>query len=400
MSLEKAEQTSPRASEQRPSVALIVETSLGSGRDILRGIARFLHEHRVWSVYHEVRSLEDGFPQALVDWMGDGIIARIPTAAIGERIKRAGLPTVDVLGMIPELGLPLVHVDDRAVAGLAAEHLLARGFRSFGFVGFGDANWSCNRRAAFVEAVTADGRPCSVLEDMSRHPLGNWEEFLDRLTQWIAGLPKPAGIMLASDQLGPAVLEACRRIPVAVPDEVAVIGVDDDEPLCVVSDPPLSSVRPDHFRVGCQAAALLDRMLRGEPAPPQPILVPPLGVTTRLSTEVLALEDRTVADALRYIREQAIHGIKVDHVVEAVSMSRSVLQRRFREQLGRTIHDEILRVRLDTAKSMLADTDLPISVVAERCGFRHQEYLGAVFRRRLSTTPARFRRAVREQGVS
>ncbi len=398
--MEKVEQTPESSPERRPSVALIVETSLGSGRDILRGIARYLHEHRTWSVYHEVRSLEDGFPPALVDWMGDGIIARISTRQIGERIARANIPTVDVLGMVPELGLPVVHVDDQAVAGLAAEHLLARGFRSFGFVGFRDANWSSNRRDAFVSAVTLDGRPCSVIEEARRPPLEDWEDFLGRLTAWIDGLPKPAGIMLASDQLGPAVLEACRRVPVAVPDEVAVIGVDDDEPLCVVSDPPLSSVRPDHFRVGYQAASLLDRMLNGESPPVKPILVPPLGVTTRLSTEVLALDDRTVADALRYIRENAVHGIKVDHVVEAVSMSRSVLQRRFREQLGRTIHDEILRVRLDTAKSMLADTDLPISVVAERCGFRHQEYLGAVFRHRLSTTPARFRRAVREQGVS
>ncbi|RMH00903.1 MAG: helix-turn-helix domain-containing protein [Planctomycetota bacterium] len=399
MNLEKADQpVEPR--RRRPRVALIVETSLGSGRDILRGIARFLHERRIWSIYHEVRSLEDGFPPALADWMGDGIIARIPTREIGERIKRAGLPTVDVLGMVPELGLPIVHVDDEAVAGLAAEHLLSRGFRSFGFVGYGGVNWSRNRREAFSTIVRRSGARCEVLEDMSRHPAVNWEEQLDRLVQFVAGLPKPAGIMLASDQLGPAVLEACRRVPVKVPDEVAVIGVDDDDPLCAVSDPPLSSVRPDHFRVGYQAASLLDRMLNGEAPPAEPILVPPIGVTTRLSTEVLALEDRVVAEALRFIRENSCNGIKVDDVVAETGVSRSVLQRRFRDQLGRTIHDEILRIRIDAAKSMLADTDLPIAEIAERCGFRHQEYLGAVFRRKLRTTPARFRRSVREQGVA
>lgn len=390
----------PVSSADRPSVALIVETSLGSGRDILRGIARYLQEHRPWSVYHEVRSLEDGFPPALVSWAGQGVIARIADRTVGERIQAAGQPTVDVLGMCPELGLPVVHVDDRAVAGLAAEHLLARGFRSFGFVGFPDTNWSANRRDAFSQAIRAAGRRCEILEEMGRPPLDNWEDYLHRLTEWIQSLPKPVGIMLASDQLGPPVLEACRRLQVAVPDEVAVIGVDDDEPLCAVADPPLSSVRPDHFRVGYQAAELLDKLMSGAPTPSAPILVPPLGVTTRRSTEVLALDDRSVADALRYIREHATDGIKVDQVVEAVSMSRSVLQRRFREQLGRTIHDEILRIRLDAAKSMLADTDLAISVVAERCGFRHQEYLGAVFRRKLNTTPARYRRAVREQGGS
>jgi LacI family transcriptional regulator len=375
-------------------VALMVETSLASGRDILRGIARYVREHGPWSITHEARSLEELVPAWLPKWQGDGIIARVQNRRVAAAVAATRLPAVDVLGIAPGVRLPLVHVDDEAIATAAAAHLLERGFRHFGYVGIGGENWSRRRQDAFARRVRSRGHGCRVLE-VRRYARETWEEQEERLTAWVRALPKPAGVMVCSDQRGPQVLEACRRAGAAVPDQVAVIGVDDDEPLCEVADPPLSSVHPDHRRVGYAAAALLDRLMRGARAPRRPLLLPPRGIVARPSTDVLAIEDPDVAAAVHFIRDRACDGIQVDDVVAHVPMSRSVLQRRFRALLGRTIHDEILDARLKRARMLLAETRLPVSAVAEKAGFNHPEYLGVVFRSREGTTPGAYRRRLR-----
>jgi LacI family transcriptional regulator len=380
----------------RPHVALLVETSLASGRDILRGIARYGREHGPWSLYHEPRSLSESLPRWLARWRGDGIIARIQNDRIAREVAAAGLPVVDVLGVVPGAGFPLVHVDDGAIGRLAAGHLLERGFRRFGVFGFAGENWSERRRDAFVRTVRAEGFDAAIM-DLPRAGAGGppWEEVEDRLSLWVKGLPRPAGVLVCSDQRGPMILEACRRAGVRVPDEVAVVGVDDDEPLCEVANPPLSSVRPGHDRVGYEAAELLARLMAGARRPARPRLVEPVGVTTRLSTDVLAIEDRSLAAALRFIRDRGCEGIGVDEVARQAFVSRSVLQRRFRALLKRTVHGEILRVRVNRALELLTRTALPLDEVAERAGFNHQEYMGAVFKRRFRKTPARIRRESR-----
>jgi LacI family transcriptional regulator len=179
---------------------------------------------------------------------------------------------------------------------------------------------------------------------------------------------------------------------VAVPDDVAIVGVDNDETLCEVCNPPLSSVVAGHQALGYAAAGLLDRLLRGEVVSGGRILIEPQGVVTRRSTDVLATADRRVASALRFIRECACQGITAADVIGQVPVSRSVLQRRFRRELGRSIQEEIINVRIRRARQLLAETDLPLIEIAERCGFKHQEYLGAIFKARTGKTPARYRR--------
>jgi LacI family transcriptional regulator len=332
----------------------------------------------------------------LRDWKGDGIIARIQNPAIAAEVRRTGLSVVDVLGNVRDAGFPLVHVDDREVGRAAAEHLLERGFRRFGYVGIGEP-WSDQRRSAFAQAIEPRGFHVARYELARAAGQAGWDAVQAGLCAWIAGLPKPVGIMVCSDERGPWLLEACRRVGARVPDDVAVIGVDDDDALCAVSDPPLSTVAPAHDHVGYHAAALLERLMRHEPAPPQPYLVGLRGVVTRASTDVLAIEDRNVAEALRFIREKACDGIGVDDVARRAAMSRSVLQRRFRAVLGRSVHDEILRRKLTRAQELLAESDLPIQIVAERTGFRHPEYMGVLFKAQLGTTPARWRKARRKK---
>lgn len=381
---------------QHPHVALLVETSLGSGRDILRGIAAHARQQRNWSLYHEPRSLGDAAPDWLARWKGDGIIARVQTPELAAAVRDTGLPVVDVLGVLPSAGFPIVHVDDTAIAAAAADHLYERGFRKFAFFGIHNENWSERRRDALRENLGQRGCPLEVYE-ATRDELQSiaWENLEDTFAKWIANLPKPVGVVVCSDQRGPDFLEACRRAGVAVPDEVAVVGVDNDEPLCEVSQPPLSSVWPDHIAVGQRAAELLDALMRGEPAPDSPVLIPPRSVVVRRSTDVLAVADRNVAKALRVIREHGCEDVSVDQIVRESGVSRSVLQRRFRSVLGTTIHAEILNCRVQHACHLLVETDLPLMEIAERAGFKHQEYMGAVFKARLGVTPGQYRKGNR-----
>lgn len=378
---------------RRLHVALLVETSLGSGRDILRGIARYVRVHEPWLLYHEPRSLEESAPKWLRHWQGDGIIARIQTPALAEEVLASGIPAVDVLGVVHDTRLPLVHVDDATISRLAATHLLERGFKRFGFFGIDGENWSEHRHKTFAEVVQTAG--CELHSYTLPRALStghSWEEVQDELARWVADLPKPAGVMVCSDQRGPQLLDACRRAGVRVPDEVAVIGVDNDEPLCEVCNPPLSSVNPNHQQVGYAAAALLSRLMKGKTPPSKPTLIQSMDVVTRLSTDVLAIEDRKLAEALRLIREFACAGLKVDDLARHVGLSRSVLQRRFRTVLRKSVHEEILEVRLKRACDLITSSDLPLIEIAESTGFKHQEYLGAVLKSRLQKTPAQLRR--------
>lgn len=387
------------AKTERPHVALLLETSHASGRDMLRGISRYLREHDSWALFHEPRGLEESFPRWLEGWNGHGIIARIQNQAQAQQLHQIGIPIVDVLGLVPELALPLVHVDDGAIARMAAAHLIERGFRHFGYVGIASLHWSIGRWDEFRRCVEKLGGSADLYE-LPRHGQTetSWEMMENDLAGWVANLPKPAGVMVCSDQIGPKFLEACRRAGVAVPDEVAVIGVDDDEPLCEVCNPPLSSVRPAHDDVGYAAAALLEKLMRGRKRPAKPIWIAPRGITTRISTEVLAIEDRQVAKAMSLIREQACNGIQVDDLSRQVGLSRSVLQRRFRALLKRTVHEELLNVRLRRACDLITETNLPLIEIAEKTGFKHQEYMGAVFQRHLKITPANYRQQGRSGG--
>jgi LacI family transcriptional regulator len=198
--------------------------------------------------------------------------------------------------------------------------------------------------------------------------------------------------MATNDLMGQQLLEACQRRQIEVPEEVAVVGADNDEPICRIASPPLSSVIINDHQRGYEAAALLDRMMNGEPPPREPIYVEPAGVRTRASTDFLAIDDPAVTAALRILRENIASPISVDDVVDQVPLSRSVLERRFRRMLGRTMNDEIVRLRINRAIELLTETELELKMVAKRAGFGSQSYMNAVFKSRLGKTPGSFRR--------
>jgi LacI family transcriptional regulator len=383
---------------RRPKVALIIESSRAYGRGLLQGIARYVREHGAWSIFHQERRASDAPPAWLKDLQGDGIIARVEGHKLASAIGRLGVPAVDVRGLLLDLGLPLIETDDEAVVRLAFEHLRERGFRQFAFCGFPGANYSDTRRRYFAQRIAEAGFKCHDYTPPVRlRSIASFDHeqkgliFEEDVAEWIAQLPKPIGLLACNDIRGQQVLNACRQIGVAAPDEVAVLGVDNDEVVCDLADPPLSSVIPNTERIGYEAAALLDKMMAGHPAPLSPTYIPPLGVATRRSTDVLAIDDRHIAAALRFIREHACEGIGVPDILSAVPLSRSALERRFATLVGRAPKAEILRVQLQRARELLATTDFPLNVISEKAGFKHPEYLSAIFKKKTGITPGRYR---------
>jgi len=364
-------------------------------------VARYARTRGPWAVYCPERGIADPVPGWLRDWDGDGIIARVETRALERAIVETGLPAIDLRGKF-DLALPLIETNDRKVAHLAAEHLLERGFRLFAYCGFTGANYSIRRLKYFPARVREAGYDCHVYPPSEASVVdesGNLQKeveqhgilYEDDVAEWIRSLPKPIGIMACNDIRGQQVLNACRAIGVAVPDEVAVVGVDNDEVLCELSDPPLSSVAPDTWRIGFEAAALLDRMMRNEAPPRRKTFIAPKGVVTRQSTDVTAIEDREIARAVRMIRERACDGLSVEGILDEIPMSRSTLDRRFREALGRSPKAEIMRVRMERVKQLLLETDFSLAEIARRTGFRHTEYFSTIFKRKVGVTPGRYR---------
>lgn len=386
-----------------PHVAFLVETSMAYGREMLHGVAQYLHENEPWTIYFEQRSLQDPAPPWLGDWYGDGIITRL-SPQLSELVLKTGIPAVDLDDQMPGSILPNVQSDHEAIGALAAAHLLEQGFERFAFLGHPQFDWSVRRRDGFVSALKAAGRPCEEHYPSRPVPWSHqqpaWESETDGLSHWIAGLPKPLGLMACNDYLGVQALDACRRVGVSVPQDVAIIGVDNDTLACELAYPPLSSIIPDCRRIGYQAASMLDRLMKGERPSGDRHLVPPLGVAARQSTDVMMVADPLVARALRFVRERACDGIRVEDVLAHVSASRSVLQRRFRAALGRTIHDAIAEARLRRVKQLLAETDISLELVAQQSGYSHAEYMSVTFREATGTTPGTFRREHRRASPS
>jgi LacI family transcriptional regulator len=382
-----------------PHVALVIETSMAYGRGLLRGISQYVTEHGYWSIYVDQRSLNDPPPSWLQDWNGHGVIMRAQTRRLARVVADLKVPAVDTLHQFAELSAPLVIPDHRAVAATAAEHLLERHYRHFAFVGVERAYWSKARRDALCEVLRKAGHPCHVYSPLSRRRFAeSWEGGQQDLTEWLTDLPKPVGVVAAHDLRALCVLDACRRGGLAVPEQVAVIGVDNDEPLCQLGDPPLSSVVLDHELIGYRAAQLLDRMMKGKSHSKKPITVKPRGVVARRSTDFVALEDQLTANAVRFIRQFACDGIDVPDVARQCGVSRRTLERTFAQFLGMSPHEQMVRTKVSRAKQLLAESDYPLDVVASKSGLSHAAYLNVLFKREVGQTPGEYRRCAMNGG--
>jgi LacI family transcriptional regulator len=377
-----------------PHVALIIETSMEYGRGLLRGVSRYVTEHGYWSTYVDQRSLNDPPPTWLQNWNGHGVIMRAQTRRMAQVVADLGVPAVDTLHQYESLDVPLVIPDHHAIATAAAEHLLERHFRHFAFVGVERAYWSKARRDALVDVLRKRGFSCHIYSPLSRRRfMESWEGGQQDLTEWLNDLPKPLGVVAAHDLRALCVLDACRRGGLSVPEQVAVVGVDNDEPLCMHGDPPLSSVILDHERMGYLAAELLDRMMKGKKASNKPTTCKPRGVIARRSTDVVAIDDQLTAKAVRYIKQYACDGVDVADVARHCGISRRTMERTFAQFLGMSPHDQIVRTKVARAKQLLSETDHPLDTIAAKSGLSHAAYLNVLFKREVGQTPGEYRRS-------
>ena len=383
----------PAPSRPNRRVAVVIEASNAYARGLLAGIHRHVREHEPWTVFLPEHGRGKPPLESLAKWVGDGVIARIETKATAEAIEKLrrqlGIPVIDVSAARLVADLPYVETDDAMIATVAADHFFERDFRHFAFLGDDRFRWSDNRCRAFVEVVTAKGHDVDVFSHRRRKtPPADDDEAVEA---WLARLPKPVALLACYDIRGRQAIDACRRAGIAVPDEVAVLGVDDDEVLCGLASPPLSSVMPDAIGAGRLAAELLDQLMRGGQLKRSEWLLPPLGIIARQSTDVLAIDDPLVVAAIRQIRAHACDGIKVTDVARALKTTRRVLENRFTKRVGHTPHEEIARVQFRRVEQLLLETELSLAAIAARAGFKHTEYMTVAFTKRHGMPPSRWR---------
>lgn len=376
-------------------IALLIETSREYGRGLLRGVMQFEREHGPWSTHFEPRGLFDPPPAWLSRWKGDGILARIATTEMADAVRATRVPTIDLRLSPFSAPLPGVGIDNSLIVDLAFQHLWGQGFRSLAFFGRprGADFWSDFRADRLARLARETGAECSVFQPPAPRPAAaTWEFNQARVTSWLAALPRPLGVMAYNDEHALQVLDAARHGGLRVPDDVGVVGVDNDELFCNLANPPLSSVHLGIERVGYRAAAELRRRILGKKkAAPKKVLLAPLGVIARQSTNILADCDDELSGLIRALRASACDGVKVQELLRACRHSTSTLQRRFKALLGRSPKEEISRLRLDRARQLLVDTDLPIGEIASRCGFSELKHLSTIFRKSVGVSPIQYR---------
>ncbi|MBN1855135.1 MAG: DNA-binding transcriptional regulator [Pirellulales bacterium] len=374
-------------------VAVLVETDDSWGRSLIHGIADYIEKHSRWVLLIEPR--DERRRLALpTGWQGDGVIARLGSLWMADHLRQSGVPVVDTdTVMLNETWAGRVITDDTERARLALHHFRDRGFERFAYFAPPKRRYSNVRGEIFQRSVQEIGFDCAVYRPNYR--IGrriSWNEQQKHVSEWLRSLPRPIAIFTVDGHRGRELAEICHVLDIQVPDEVAILAGDTDELMCNVSSPPLSSVQLACGRIGYEAAALLDRLMQGEPVPKAPIQIKPLFVIPRQSTDVLSIDDEHIVRALRFIRAHATGGIVVDDVLRNVPVSRRGLEIQFRKLLGRSPAEEIRRVRLEKGKRLLATTEMSIAEIAKACGFASATRLGVAFRSHFGITPLAYRR--------
>jgi LacI family transcriptional regulator len=377
-------------------IALLVDGSRAYGRGIFRGVAEFAGKRDDWLILPQERNRSDNLPAWLRSNRVDGIIAFIPNARFGKALYKLGVPVIDVRGEGFAAGEHVFDSDPESIARLAADFFQRAGFGHFAFCGYPGVFFSDRRQAAFVRLLKQAGHEVRVYDG----PGGDPDYFLRErssmeyepdLRRWLAGLPNPVAVFACNDVRGQQIINACREGGIDMPGTVAVMGVDNDDMLCELSRPTLTSIEPDTRRIGHEAAALLTRLMAGRRVPAALVNIPPVRVVERQSTDTVPVEDPLVLRAMRLLREQACVGLTVEEVCVKLDCSRTTLDNLFRSRLGHTVSAELIRMRLNRAIQLLRDTDQPLGQIARRCGLPSVAYLCRFIRRETGKTPGQFR---------
>ena len=380
-----------------PRVALLIPAWSDYGRGLIEGVWEYAQQHGPWLI-----EMQPGEPDENTDmprgWSGDGVIASIHTRRRAAKLRALGVPVVNVSGSVREgVDFPRVTSDAHAVMRMAVSHLREKGLKNLAFCGEPQRPFIDFWTDAYRKVMADDGMEAVTYQPSSRiGPKAGLETRQNDRRRWIESLPKPVGIIGWATGICRHLAIACTECNIKVPEEVAILSLETEDLLGRVVHPPLSGVDIPIRRIGYEAAAQLDRLLRGETASPHEIHLPPLGVTTRQSTDLVACADPQVQQALRFIRDHAHEGIDVRAVLKAVPMARRSLERRFHDLLGRSPADEIRRVKINKVRELLDTTNLSIPEIAEACGYKYVEHMIPVFKKHHGNTPSRYRASVRK----
>lgn len=332
--------------------------------------------------------------QSLRGWRGDGVISVLLTPADVRAAKQLDMPVVTFAGALRDPGVPRVMANNPLVGAMAADHLLACGFPRFGYYGLHNVRYAHDRGEGFLRRLAENQRAASV--HLSRNTLGAshpWKDEVQKLEHWLTTLEGPVGIFAANDMRARMLLDACQRLGRRVPDDVGVVGVDNDLVTCEFSEPPLSSIACDWYRIGTEAAAALDRLMQGLDVQPEQ-LINPLGIIKRRSSDVLIVDHPGVARAIQFVHDHLSESFGVERLIQETMTSRRSLEQGFRRSLGCTPHDFLSRERVNKAKELLAKPQkMKLATIAAACGFTDARRLRIVFERCEGMTPAQYRQS-------
>ena len=379
-----------------PRIALLVPAWSEYGRGIIEGVWQYAQQHGPWLL-----EMQPGEPDESTviprGWSGDGMIASVQTKRLAAKLRPLGVPVVNISGSRREgVDFPRVTSDAKAVVRMAVAHMREKGLKHIAFCGEPQRPFLDFWTEAFQSVMAESGMEAVVYQPSARlGPRAGMEARQNDRRRWIGTLPKPVGIIGWATDICRHLAMGCTEIGVMVPEEVAILSLETEDLLGRVVHPPISGVDIPVRQIGYQAAAQLDRLLRGMPADPHEIQLPPIGVTTRQSTDLVACTDPQVRQALRFIRDHAHEGIDVRTVLKAVPMARRSLERRFHDFLGRSPADEIRRVKINKVRELLDTTNMPIPDIAEACGYKYVEHMIPVFKKHHGNTPSRYRASVR-----
>jgi LacI family transcriptional regulator len=370
-------------------IAIQLDLIGGYGRQVLRGLMRYAVLNGDWE-FVMPHIYGPGGGQRTIRGSTHGALLMLHDRSMIRALRRSRVPFVNVahtltLDQLRRLNVPSVLPDDDRIGLLAFEYFRDLGFRSFAFCGHPQVGWSLARKGTFVSAVRAAGFPCAIIEAADQVPL-----------RWVSTLPPRTAIFAANDRYAWHAVDACRLASIRVPEDVSVLGVDNDLLLVDLVKPMLSSIEPLAFQIGFAAGKMLDSLMNGRTRAGRIELLQPEGVIKRLSTDALMIEDEAVVAAVRFIRLNAADPIGVEDVVRHVLVSRRNIERRFLKRTGRSILQEIRRVRLERARELLHDTDMEMPLIARKCGFTSSARFSVVFHQLTGMTPSSFRKQSRE----
>jgi LacI family transcriptional regulator len=371
------------SSEDRniPTVSIFVETATSWGRRVVAGILAHAKENGPWHIHVEPRGPDEA-PDIPRHWKVDGAIARVGNNDFALRLKKLGIPVVNVSSIkLPDADFPRVTTCSESVCRMAADHFQIRGFFNYGYIGNFDQSYVHSQYETFERELSSRGRTCTAC----RHS-GSRDEIL----KWLKGLPKPVGILCWGPRIGRLVIDTCLEAGIPVPHDVAVLGADYDELQSEASHPAQSGIRMASEQIGLMAAGTLDRMMNGlDPEPYQAITSG--AVVAKLSSDTLAVEDANMARVMRFIQTRFRDPIGVPEILDSVPMARRSLERKFRQTFGLSVVDRIRQIRINEARLLLAGTNDPITLIAEKCGFSSYTYMGRVFQEETGMTPSTYR---------